>query len=204
MTELERILEGKLEIRKPDPFDGSNRQLWRTFLSDCLRMFAAKPIMYESEKSQIIFTASYLTGSAARFYQNLVEKEMMDEEHRQIPALHNWTEFRRLFGEMFGVHDEMLHAQAMLDKTYQQSSESFADYIVRFEDAALLTQYNDSAKRWKLIRQIVPSLRERLTLGGRLPATYKGVRSRLLDLDGARAAFAEAGLTTSNVTYNYA
>jgi hypothetical protein len=141
-------LEGKLEIRKPDTFNGSNRQLWRTFLSDCLRMFAAKPIMYNSDKSKIIFTASYLTGSAARFYQNLVEKEMM-EPYRQIPALHDWIEFRRLFGKMFGVHDEMLHAQATLDKTYQRMSEAFADFIVRFEDAALLTQYNDPAKHWK-------------------------------------------------------
>jgi hypothetical protein len=40
-------------------------------------------------------------------------------------------------------------------------------------------------------------------LGGRLPPTYEDVRSRLLDLDGARAAFAEAGLNTSTVNYNY-
>jgi hypothetical protein len=46
------------------------------------------------------------------------------------------------------------------------------------------------------------SLRDRLTLGGRLPLTYEEVRTRLLDLDGARAAFIEAGLSTSNLTEN--
>ncbi|THU79644.1 hypothetical protein K435DRAFT_810547 [Dendrothele bispora CBS 962.96] len=108
-SELEKLQkeallrESKLEIRKPNPFDG---------------------------------------------------KRELDVLGHYIAALHEWTAFTQMFGKLFGVHDEQLYAQASLDKVQQQKEENFADFLVRFEDAALKTQYNDPALRWKLLRQI--------------------------------------------------
>ncbi|KAF5343646.1 hypothetical protein D9758_014672 [Tetrapyrgos nigripes] len=194
--------EGKLEIRKPDSFDGSNRSLWRTFVSDCIRMFTAKPTLYESEASRVTFASSYLTGAAARYYQNLVERELMQNTY--LAALHNWRSFVLTFGRLFGVHDEQLYSQAALDRVHQRVNETFADFLVCFEDASLLTQYNEPALRWRLLLQIRKDPRSRLTLTGNIPQGFNDVVDRLLDLDTAREAFNKAGLTTNvyaNPTY---
>ncbi|THU82615.1 hypothetical protein K435DRAFT_872123 [Dendrothele bispora CBS 962.96] len=191
--------ESKLEIRKPTAFDGSNRELWRPFLSDCYRMFSAKPTIYSTEQSKVTYASSWFTGAAARYYQNQVEQEM--ENDLWIPTLHEWSVFVREFGRLFGLHDEVLHAQSSLDKVIQKFGESFADFIVRFEDAALKTLYNDPAKRWRLLLQIRKDLRDRLTLVGRIPGTFDEVVKRLLDIDGAREAFRETGLSVSNPNY---
>ncbi|THU91106.1 hypothetical protein K435DRAFT_863693 [Dendrothele bispora CBS 962.96] len=123
----------------------------------------------------------------------------MDIPGHYLTALHEWTAFVHMFGKLFGVHDEQLFAQASLDKVLQLRDESFGDFLVRFEDAALKTQYNDPAMRWKLLQQIRCDLRNRLTLVGSIPPTFNEVIERLLDLDGAREAFNEAGLS---VIYN--
>ncbi|KAF5322951.1 hypothetical protein D9758_018476 [Tetrapyrgos nigripes] len=78
------------------------------------------------------------------------------------------------------------------------------DFLVRFEDASLLTQYNEPALRWKLLLQIRKDLRSRLTLVGNIPQGFNAVVDRLLDLDTAREAFNETRLTTNvhaNPTY---
>ncbi|KAF5320395.1 hypothetical protein D9758_018870 [Tetrapyrgos nigripes] len=186
--------EAKLEIRKPDSFDGSHCSLWRTFVSDCIQMFTAKPTLYESEASRVTFASLYLTGAAARYYQNLVERELMQNTY--LAALHNWRSFVLTFGRLFGVH-EQLYSQAALDRVHQRANETFADFLVRFEDTSLLTQYNEPALRWRLLLQIRKDLRSQLTLTGNIPQGFNDVVDRLLDLDTAREAFNEAGITTN-------
>ncbi len=66
--------------------------------------------------------------------------------------------------------------------------------MVRFEDIILLTQYNDAARQWRLLRQISLSLRDRLVDHGEIPETFRGVVQKLLRLDGAKQAFNEMGL----------
>ncbi|THU91457.1 hypothetical protein K435DRAFT_863372 [Dendrothele bispora CBS 962.96] len=122
------------------------------------------------------------------------------ENGLRIASLHEWTTFVKEFGRLFGLHDEVLHAQSTLDKVIQQFGESFVDFIVRFEDAALKTLYNDPAKRWRLLLQIRKDLRDRLTLVGRIPESFTECVKRLLDIDGAREAFKETGLSVPNYT----
>ncbi|KAF5334829.1 hypothetical protein D9758_018070 [Tetrapyrgos nigripes] len=165
-------------------------------------MFTAKPTIYETEASKVTFASSYLTGAAARYYQNLVEREALQGAH--LAALHNWRSFIRMFSRLFGVHDEQLYSQAALDRVQQKANKTFADFLVRFEDASLLTQYNEPALRWKLLLQIRKDLRNRLTVVRNIPQGFNALVDRLLDLDTAREAFNEAGLVTNtypNPTY---
>jgi len=190
--------ESKLDINKPTPFDGSNRALWRPFLNSVLIMFNAKPLTYASDNSKITFAASYLSGAAAKYYNNLVERQATNENETFLPALNIWSEFVKLFARMFGLHDEKMHAQSQLDKCLQIPRESFADFLVRFEDISNRTTYNDPAKRWRLLNQIRGDLRNRLTMVGNLPETYQDVVDRLLDIDGAREAFQDSGLMNNS------
>jgi hypothetical protein len=92
------------------------------------------------------------------------------------------------------MHDEQLHAQAALDKAIQKPGESFASFIVRFKDVSLKTGYKDHTLQWRLLAQIRKDLRVRLTNNGNMPQGYIALVDRLLDIDGAREAFNEAGL----------
>lgn len=62
----------------------------------------------------------------------------------------------------------------------------------------LLTEYNDPAKRWRLLRQINRGLQDRLADHGEIPETFNGVVQKLLRLDGARQAFNEMGMGVRN------
>lgn len=95
---------------------------------------------------------------------------------------------------MFGLHDEVLTAQSKLDGCTQKWSEAFADFLVRFEDIALLTNYNDKALRWRMLKQIRSDLRNRLVDHGDIPETFAGVVKKLMRLDSAKQAFSEIGL----------
>ncbi|KAL0562450.1 hypothetical protein V5O48_019637, partial [Marasmius crinis-equi] len=99
---------------------------------------------------------------------------------------------------LFGVYDEGLHAQAKLDTTVQSDSESFAAFLVRFEDASLLTGYNEHALKWRLVAQINNGLRARITYIGGVPELYRDVVQKLLEIDGARQAFADIGLSDNH------
>ncbi|KAE9404391.1 hypothetical protein BT96DRAFT_935743 [Gymnopus androsaceus JB14] len=122
---------------------------------------------------------------AARYYSTLVEREQKLTT-RYLATLHEWDAFVELFTRLFGLYDEQLQAESALDQTFQKSSEVFADFIVRFEDAALQTGYNNEALRWRLIDQIRFDLR-------RIPITFEQVVERLLELDGAREILKNTG-----------
>ena len=187
--------QSKLDLNKPTNFSGENRELFRTFQDSCENFFIAKPLIYDTDKAQISFAGSYLTGPALRHYQNLMR------QHREgipIQAFGSWISFIIHFARLFGLHDETLHAQSKLDTCYQKWNEAFGDFLVRFEDIVLLTGYNDAAKRWRLLRQITRSLQDRLADHGEIPATFDGVVTKLLRLDGAKQAFHEMGLGTRN------
>ncbi|KAL0057028.1 Retrotransposon Gag-like protein 3, partial [Marasmius tenuissimus] len=171
--------ELKLEIKKPREFDGSKRDEFRGFISECIRMFIAKPHIYVSDQDKVQFASSYLAGAAARTFQNWAERELNEGEIRA--ALHTWRDF--------------LQAQALLDRVIQHFGETFAEFLVRFEDASLLTRYNEYALKWRLIAQIRRDLRDRITYIGGISEHYRDVVERLLEIDGARQAFVDIGLT---------
>ncbi|KAF5372623.1 hypothetical protein D9758_005248 [Tetrapyrgos nigripes] len=155
-------------------------------------MFTAKLTLYSTDEYKVAYASSWLTGAAARTWENWVERKMDDIIYN--PALHEWEAFLREFGRLFGVHNEQLHAQAALDKAIQQPTEPFADFLVRFEDASLKTKFNDHALRWALLKHIRKDLRNRLTNNGMVPQSYTELVDWLLDIDGAQEAFTDAGL----------
>ncbi|KAJ8083313.1 hypothetical protein PM082_009185 [Marasmius tenuissimus] len=185
--------ESKLEIKKPREFDGSKPDEFRGFISECIRMFIAKPHIYVSDQDKVQFASSYLAGAAARTFQNWAERELNKGEIRA--ALHTWRDFVDEMRRLFGVHDEQLQAQALLDRVIQRFGETFAEFLVRFEDASLLTRYNEYALKWRLIAQIRQDLCDRITYIGGIPEHYRYVVERLPEIDGARQAFADIGLT---------
>ncbi|KAK1227319.1 hypothetical protein PQX77_009683, partial [Marasmius sp. AFHP31] len=183
--------ESKLEIKKPQEFDGSKRDEFRGFISERIHMFVAKPHIYVSDQDKVQFASSYLAGAAAQTFQNWSERELNDGEYHA--AIHAWRDFVDEMRRLFSVHDEQLQAQVSLDCVIQRFGETFAEFLVTFEDASLLTHYNEYALKGRLIAQICKDLRDRITYVGSIPEHYQGVIEKLLEIDGARQAFADIG-----------
>ena len=92
----------KLDVKKPDPFNGSNRWKWEPFLSQVRRTFMAKLTIYKNDSDKIGFAVSYLVGAAATHYDNLLKQE---EAGLLVPALHTWIDFVAEFMSYFGLFD---------------------------------------------------------------------------------------------------
>ncbi|KIK59637.1 hypothetical protein GYMLUDRAFT_59792 [Collybiopsis luxurians FD-317 M1] len=82
-----------------------------------------------------------------------------------------------------------LYSQGALDITVQQPNEVFANFLVRFQDAALKTGYNEEALAGDYSNRFTETYKEYLT--------FEGVIERLINLDESREAFQEAGINTS-------
>ncbi|KAK7017464.1 hypothetical protein VNI00_018644 [Paramarasmius palmivorus] len=168
-------IESKIDVCKPKEFDGTDPTQWRPFLSDCYRVFMAKPTIYSTEQRRVTYASSWLTGAAARTFQNWTEQEF--ETGIYTPAIHEWATFTRELARLYGIHDELLHAQAQLDQVVQQYNESFASYLIRAD------------------------LRNRITYAGSIPRTYQELVDRLISIDGARQSFQLAGLSVTSSNY---
>ncbi|KAE9403402.1 hypothetical protein BT96DRAFT_990260 [Gymnopus androsaceus JB14] len=174
-------LESKKDFGKPEPFSGTDRKKWHPLVDKIVTIFKGKPTIYGSDTAKIPLAASYLTDAAYTTYQNLLRGQ---EQGENVPELIYWDHFLIKFTEKFGLYDELLSVQAMLDKTYQDRNESFGDYITRFKESAYKSQYNDTAKRFRLIKQTGPDLCEKLTnRAGGLRTTYQNVVDYLMAVD---------------------
>ncbi|KAG6869680.1 hypothetical protein C0992_002370, partial [Termitomyces sp. T32_za158] len=79
--------EGKLDIQRPESFTGRDPRKWRTFLTQCLNLFQAKPVTFQLDNARVAFAASYLQGIAFNHYTALLRFEP------QSPVLSNWQSF---------------------------------------------------------------------------------------------------------------
>ncbi|KIK58346.1 hypothetical protein GYMLUDRAFT_246070 [Collybiopsis luxurians FD-317 M1] len=134
--------EAKLNVKKPDPFDGSDRWKWEPFLSQVHRTFMAKPTIYKNDSDKIGFAVLYLTGAAATHYNNLLKQE---EVGIPVPALCTWIDFVAEFTLYFGLFDPARDAQVKLAWIKQMDNESFATFIIRFQEYAFKMGYNNTA-----------------------------------------------------------
>lgn len=102
----------------------------------------AKPTIYENNSDKIGFAVSYLTGAAATHYNNLLKQE---EAGIPVPALRTWIDFVAEFMLYFRLFDPAQDTQVKLAWIKQMDNESFATFIIRFQEYAFKTGYNDTA-----------------------------------------------------------
>ncbi|KAK1228864.1 hypothetical protein PQX77_008087 [Marasmius sp. AFHP31] len=120
------------------------------------------------------------------------------------PSLHLWNISISSLRRLFGVYDEELQAQATLDMVTQQIGEMFAEFLIRFEDASLLTEYNTNALKWRLVAPIRGDLRNRITYIGGIPNRYEDVIQPTGSSRGYRAGQRVRGRQIDNAQGNAA
>lgn len=139
-------------------------------------MFAGKPHTYNTDHTRIIFAASYFTELAQSHYSHLLQAAP------QHPALHQWADFVTEFGGLFGIYDQTMDAQIRLSHAVMTNRQHFSSFLVRFQEMAALSGFNDSALRSWLYRAIAPRLRESMQ-STPMPSTYPHLVQLLLHLD---------------------
>ncbi|KIK50185.1 hypothetical protein GYMLUDRAFT_253201 [Collybiopsis luxurians FD-317 M1] len=156
--------EAKLDVKKPDPFNGSDRWKWEPFLSQVHCTFMAKPTIYENNSDKIGFAVSYLTGAAATHYNNLLKQE---EAGIPVPALHTWIDFVKL---------------AWIK---QMDNELFVTFIIQFQEYAFKTGYNDTALVAMLRGAVTRSLDITVAAQTHPPQNYPQWVQRFQELDNS-------------------
>ncbi|KAG6867040.1 hypothetical protein C0993_007289 [Termitomyces sp. T159_Od127] len=111
--------EDKLDIQKPEPFHGRDPCKWRTFLTQCLTMFQAKPLTFQLESSHVAFAASYLQGITFNHYMALLQFDL------NSPVLFNWQAFAQEFSSEFGVFDTVVEAEENLFNLWMCNNKQF-------------------------------------------------------------------------------
>ena len=181
--------ESKLDIRKPEPFTGQDRSKWEPYLSQIRRLFNAKPTTYEEDRDKISLAASYLTEAAGTHYDNLVIRAESGEE--VLPLVY-WTEFVKEFTSKFGIFDVARDAQTNLSWITQQPNESFAKFIIRFQQYAFKTGFNDEALVFKLRESVHANLDILVASQQQRPRSYDEWVDRFQELDSSVRATQEA------------
>ncbi|KIK58896.1 hypothetical protein GYMLUDRAFT_245675 [Collybiopsis luxurians FD-317 M1] len=159
--------EAKLDVKKPDPFNSSDRWKWEPFLLQVCRTFMAKPTIYKNDSDKIGFAVSYLTGAAATHYDNLLKQE---EAGIPIPALRTWIDFVKL---------------AWIK---QMDNELFATFIIRFQEYAFKMGYNDTALVAMLRGAVTRNLNMTVAAQTHPPQNYPQWVQRFQELDNSICA----------------
>ena len=178
-----------MDIKMPESFAGLDRSKWEPFLSQIRRVFTAKPTIYEEDRDKIGLAASYLTEAAGAHYDNLVNRAESGEE---VLSLVHWTEFVREFTSKFGVFDVTRDAQSNFSWTIQQPHESFASFIVRSQQYAFKTGFNDEALVSKLRESVHANLDILVASQQNRPRNYDEWVNRFQELDSSVQATREA------------
>ncbi|KAG6899728.1 hypothetical protein C0993_007458 [Termitomyces sp. T159_Od127] len=128
--------KGKLNIQKPEPFYGHDSHKWRTFLTQCLTMFQAKPLTFQLESSCVAFTALYLQGIAFDHYMVLLRFDS------NSLVLSNWQAFAQEFLSKFGVFDTIAEAKENLLNLQMHNNKQFTTFIDVLHLAPKQSSYN--------------------------------------------------------------
>jgi hypothetical protein len=103
--------------------------------------FNTKPETYDTDARKIQFAMSYLEGAA--------KSHVMTKMHTDPGSTFflNWAEFISEMQRFFGEHNPRGVAQRKMRAMRMGERESFANYIVRFQEVALDTGFNDPAMK---------------------------------------------------------
>ena len=127
--------------------------------------------------------------AAATHFDNLVDRQ---ENGTFVPALQTWADFVAEFSKTFGIFDIARDAQTRLDWVKQQPFETFAAFIIRFEESAFKTGYNDAALVSKLRSAVLQGLDSTIAAQETQPVTYAEWVSRYQRVDSAVRATQDA------------
>jgi hypothetical protein len=150
-TSHEKTLEPK--VASPEFFSGSRSGL-TPFLTQVSLVMGLQPSRFSTERIKVLWTGSYLRGTALLWFQPHVGKT--PEE----PMMNDFSLFCKKLKELFGDPDEEASAERNLYALKQKGSAT--SYLTDFQRHAVLTKWNDQAKMAQFYRGLKEAVKDEL------------------------------------------
>src|ERR1700761_5157422 len=150
----------KVEVEKPEKFNGKDTRQLELFLNSFRACFAADPRRFADPRQRITFTGSFFTDDAMRWYGSL-----LDDLECPVPVntfLHTWDEFVQEPTAHFGIQDPVGDASTRLEMLWMPETGTVARYKISFDELARRVDYNDAALADRFYRGLAARLREKI------------------------------------------
>jgi len=167
----------KPKVSPPQYFHGDRRHL-NEFITQVKLVVALQPSNFPNEKSQIVYTSSYLRGSAFSWVQPILETIGTNHEH---PSLSSISEFFNHLRAAFGDPDPVATAEREISRLTQGSS-SAADYAANFQRLSSRTKWNNEALKYHFIKGLNDEIQDLLATRD-LPHDLGSFVSKVISLD---------------------
>jgi hypothetical protein len=131
------------KVARPDLYHGDRTKLEEWILQFDLYFKFNGASMDDDDYAA--FMASFMRGAAAKWVRPYLIKYMDDtnEEDEITSMFDNYLEFKTKLRQTFGVLNETLNADRMIQRLHQ--NKSAADYAVLFQQYATQTEWDDKA-----------------------------------------------------------
>lgn len=167
----------RIEVAKPDCFDGSESKL-DGFLHALLLVFRAEPNAYADDDARITYTLSYMKAGRAQAWA----RRFMEKHGHCQSYFYSWNDFTTLLRESFGTADPTVVAVDKLRKLHQGSM-SADEYIVAFEEQEAYTGWDDKALKDQFELGLKPGLTASIYRLSDMPEDLAGWKAWARKLD---------------------
>ncbi|KAG6905293.1 hypothetical protein DXG01_003647 [Tephrocybe rancida] len=141
-------IESKLDLQKPEPFMGHDPKKWKTYVTECVMTFSAKPLTYVQPYLRVAFAASYLKEVALNHYTTHLT---YNPNHHMFT---DWEAFLYEFSTEFGIPNTQAEAENTLTRLTMKDWERFSMFIICFEQEAFETSWNERSLCFHLKRSL--------------------------------------------------
>jgi len=168
----------RVKTRNPEPYDGSDPEKLRAFISQCRLAFRSRPNDFANDQIKITYAVSWLKGTALRWYEPTLD---LPDDDLPDYATH-WPAFVEALKATFGEPDPASAATTKLDNLTMKDHHHIGRYNVDFNEYAAKSGYNDHALYTRYYKGLPTRLKDNLALSTK-PTTLAGLRHRAQVLD---------------------
>jgi hypothetical protein len=167
---------GKAHIKfnKPPEFDGRDKKAANAFLTHLRLHFLATPHLFPSDKSKILFAATYLRGPAFAWFEPHL---LVDHD----PLVQSWDAFQEAFLNSLGDPDRERTVTRELQTLVQTSSA--AVYTTEFFRLSAFLKWNDEALQAQYYSGLKPEVKDALALSDKAFDTVQALSTFAIRLD---------------------
>ncbi|THH20972.1 hypothetical protein EUX98_g8483 [Antrodiella citrinella] len=144
------------KLKDPDTFNGEDSSKLQPFLLQCGLQFAQRPWDFPDDDDKIIYVISYLRGPAAEWFQAFFL------DGTPAPWDGDFSAFCAEIQTNFGPHDPVGDAEDKIESCRMRDTERIAMYIVRFNQLAALTRWDDAALAHRFYRGLPARIKDEL------------------------------------------
>src|SRR3982751_2030120 len=159
-------------ISDPSHFEGKRHQL-KNFVSQLRLVIYGQPSRYRTERSKVMFAASFLRDAAFSWFQPYLNSD-------DCPLLDDFPLFIEQLELAFGDPDEVSNAERKLATLTQTSSA--INYASEFRRISALTEWNDPAKCHHFYAGLKSSVKDELSKSKR-PFTLSELIELAISID---------------------